>query len=383
MSDQIAAGTARSTAPAPAPAPVTQTTAGRSRWQNSTTFSIGLLLVLGILPFFLDEFWLRTGFAVFGAIVGATGLSILVGSTGQLSLGHAFFLGVGAVTYSWLSGDADDAGGGAVSGLHLPPLVAMVLAVLAAGAAGLVVSPVAARVRGIYLGVASLGLVFVGQYAFIAARSVTGGFGGRLVHPFSFFGFSFSDTDPQLSVLGAPFTQATKLWYLGLVLAGAGYLFARSLLATRPGRAMRAIRDNEVVATISGVDVRSWRAKAFLISSMYAGLAGVLYALSIGTVAPDPFSLNLSVQYIIMIMIGGLGSLGGAVFGATLVTALPLLLDQYSTWIPGLSQPGSGGVSYAEMTRYFFGAIVILVVLFQPSGVAGLARRLRRPRPGS
>jgi branched-chain amino acid transport system permease protein len=120
-----------------------------------------LLVVLLLLPFYVEEFWLRTGFAVFAAIIGAIGLNLLVGTTGQLSLAHAFFLAVGAVTYTYVSGSP---GGVAtkVDGLEWPPVVGMILGVLIAGLAGLLFSPVAARLRGIYLGVASLGLVFIG-----------------------------------------------------------------------------------------------------------------------------------------------------------------------------------------------------------------------------
>jgi branched-chain amino acid transport system permease protein len=337
-------------------------------------------VVLAVMPFYLDEFWLRTGFAVFGAAVGAIGLNILVGTTGQLSLGHAFFLAVGAISYCWLAGEPLDTGARKVGGLGLPPLLAMVLAVGLAGLAGLLFSPVAARLKGIYLGVASLGLVFVGQHVLNSATTVTGGFNGRSTPDFELFGFAFADDDPNLYVLDVPFDRFERLWYLGLVLLAVCYFFARGMLEARPGRALRTLRDSEIAAAVNGVDVTAYRAKAFLLSSMYAGLSGVLYALSIGSVAPESFTIEVSIQYLAMIVLGGLGSVGGAVVGAAFVSALPLVLDEYSESIPGLAEPGSGGVSYAEAARYAYGAAVIAVVIFWPAGLAGVARRLSERR---
>jgi branched-chain amino acid transport system permease protein len=342
------------------------------------------LLVLLVLPYYLKEFWLRTGFAVFGAAIGAIGLNILVGTTGQLSLGHAFFLAVGATGYCWLSGEPVDTGAHKIGGLGLPPLAGMVLAVGLAGLAGLLFSPVAARLKGIYLGIASLGLVFVGQHVLNSATSVTGGFNGRRASDFELFGFNFADADPALTVLGVPFDRFERLWYLGLALLAGCVLFARGVLGARPGRALRTLRDSEIEAAVNGIDVTAYRAKAFLLSSMYAGLSGVLYALSIGSVAPESFMIEVSIQYLAMIVLGGLGSVGGAVAGAAFVSALPLLLDEYSEAIPGLSEPGSSGVSAPQAARYAYGAAVILVVLFWPTGLAGAARRLadRRRRSG-
>ena len=338
------------------------------------------LLVLLALPLYLDEFWLRTGFGVCTAIIGAIGLNLLVGTSGQLSLAHAFFLAVGAVSYCYLSGEP---GGVAtkVGGLGLPPLVSMVLAVLLAGAAGLVFSPVAARLRGIYLGVASLGLVFIGQHVMNTWETVSGGFNGRRTPPFSLFGFSFGNDHPYLEVLGVPFGTTERLWYLGIALAVGAYVLARNILRSRPGRALMTLRDSEVAAAVMGVDVQAYKARVFLVSSMYAGLAGVLYALSIGSVAPESFALDLSVLYLAMIVLGGLGSVGGAVLGAAFVSALPLVLQQYSGSLPLISQPGQGGLTAGQMARMLFGLAIVLVVIFEPRGLAGISDRFRLSRP--
>jgi branched-chain amino acid transport system permease protein len=342
-----------------------------------------LAVVLLVLPLYVDEFWLRTGFAISGAIVGALGLNLLVGTTGQLSLAHAFFLAVGAITYTYVSGSA---GGGAtkVDGLGLPPVVGLVLGVLLAGVAGLVFSPIAARLRGIYLGVASLGLVFIGQHVLNQWTSVTGGFNGRTTPKFSILGFSFSNSSPSsLAVLGVPFGETERLWYLGLALAAAAAWFAYNLLRSRPGRALQTLRDSEIAAAVMGVDVQAYKARVFLVSSMFAGLSGVMYALAIGNISPESFALDLSIQYLAMIVLGGLGSVLGAVLGATFVSALPLVFQQYADSLPFVSQPGQGGIAGGQAARFLYGAAVILVVLFEPGGLVGLGRRLRRqPRPG-
>ncbi|MEO5708212.1 MAG: branched-chain amino acid ABC transporter permease [Nocardioidaceae bacterium] len=338
-----------------------------------------LVAVLMLLPLYVQEFWLRTGFAVFAAIIGALGLNLLVGTTGQLSLGHAFFLAVGAVTYTYVSGLP---GGTAnpYDGLGWPPLVGMVLGVIAAGAMGVLFSPIAARLRGIYLGIASLGLVFIGEHVLNTWTSVTGGFNGRLVPGFSLFGFSFGGSDsPYLEVLGVPFGQAERLWYLGLALCIAASWFAANLLRSRPGRALQTLRDSEVAASVMGVDVPAYKARAFLVSSMYAGLAGVLYALSIGSVAPDSFGLTLSVQFLAMIVLGGLGSVTGSIMGAAFVSALPLVFQQYAGSLPFIVNPGQPGIVASQAAAFLYGAAIVLVVLFEPGGLAGLARRLRRP----
>jgi len=335
-----------------------------------------VLVVLVVLPLYLQEFWLRVGFSIFGAVIGAIGLTILVGTTGQLSLGHAFFLAVGAISYCWLASEPSDLGSRHLGGLGLPPLVAMVLAVLISGLAGLLFSPVSARLRGIYLGIASLGLVFVGQHVLNSATPVTGGFNGRRTPHFSLFGFAFDNDDSGFAVLGVPFGRFERLWYLGLVLVVLAAWFAYGVLRSRPGRALRAVRDGEIAAAVTGIDVTGYRARAFLVSSMYAGLAGVLYALSIGSVAPESFTVDVSIQYLAIILLGGLGSIGGAVAGSVFVIGLPLLLEQYSENLPFLSAPGSSGVTSAEAAKYAYGAAVILFVLFQPRGLAGIAYTL-------
>lgn len=338
-----------------------------------------LALALCLPPFYLDAFWLRIGLFSMAAAIGAIGLALLSGTAGQLSLGHAFFLAVGAYGYAYFAGDP---------GAGLPPVVAAVLAVLLAGAAGGLFSPVAARVKGIYLGIATLALVFLGHHVLLTADSVTGGFNGRSVPPLTVGGFSFAETDPELVVLGVPFGAEERLWFLGLALFALTWFTARGLLRGRPGRALAALRDSETAASVMGVDVARHRSAAFVVSSMYAGLAGVLLALAFRRVVPDYFSLILSVDYLAMIVIGGLGSVAGATAGAVFVTALPLLMTRYADQLPLVAAPGSaeGAVGPTEAARYLYGAAIVLVLLYAPDGLHGLARRarerLRRRRAG-
>jgi branched-chain amino acid transport system permease protein len=327
------------------------------------------VLLLCALPFYLDAFWLRIGLFSMAAAIGAVGLGLLSGTAGQLSLGHAFFLAVGAYGYVWLAGGP---------GPGLPPALAAVLAVLLAGAAGGLFSPVAGRVKGVYLGVATLALVFLGHHVLLTADSVTGGFNGRSVPPLRIGGFAFDQGD-GLSVLGVPFGAEERLWYLGLVLFALTWSTARGLLRGRPGRALAALRDSETAASVMGVHVARYRSAAFVVSSLYAGLAGVLLALSFRRVVPDYFSLALSVDYLAMIVIGGLGSVAGATVGAVFVTALPLLMTRYADRLPLVATPGSGegSIGPTEAARYLYGAAIVVILLYAPDGLLGLARRAR------
>lgn len=335
-------------------------------------------LLLAALPFYLDRFWLQAGLFAMAAAIGAIGLNLLTGATGQLSMGHAFFLAVGAYGYCVFAAD----GGGGLTGLGLPTWLAAVLAVAVSGIAGGLFSPIAGRLRGAYLGIATLALIFIGQHVLFNATDLTGGFNGRDVPPLSLFGLTFDDR--EVVVAAVPFGSAEKLWYAGLVLLLGCGLFARGVLRGRPGRAMNAIRDHRIAAGVIGVPVARYRAAVFVLSSMYAGLAGVLLALVFQRTVPDYFGITLSLEYLAMIVIGGLGSVSGAVVGAVFVSLLPQLLTRYSDALPLVSDPGTGGIAPGEAARYLYGAAVVAVVLFLPGGLVRVAARLRvRPRPGA
>jgi len=341
---------------------------------------IALVVVLLLLPLYLEEFWLQSGLFAMAFAIAAIGLTILVGTTGQLSLGHAFFVAIGAYGYCYLAGGEDVPGLKATSGLELPPVLAMAGAIALAALAGALFSPIAGRLRGIYLGLASLGLVFLGQHIMFNAADITGGFNGRDATPFSIAGFTFADGDPDLTVLGVEFGGLEKLWYLGLAMLVFAAWVARNIVGTRPGRALETIRDSAVAAATMGVDVRAYRAGAFMVSSAYAGAGGALIALVFGRIVPESFGFVLSVEFLVMVVIGGLGSIYGAVAGAVLVSMLPRVLDNYSDSLPLVSEPGTGGVGPSQASRFIYGLAIILVLVYAPRGLAGLTQRWRRRR---
>ncbi|WP_435057605.1 branched-chain amino acid ABC transporter permease [Streptomyces sp. bgisy060] len=357
---------------------MSETPARRAPWARTPAVygrtAAGVVLVA--LPFYLDRFWLQAGLFAMAAALGALGINLLTGSTGQLSMGHAFFLAVGAYGYCAFAGDGSDG----LVGLGLPGWLAAVLAVALAGLAGGAFSPIAGRLHGAYLGIATLALIFIGQHLLFNAHDLTGGYNGRAVPPLSLFGLTFDNG--ELLVAQVPFGAVEKLWYLGLALLLGGVLFARGVLRGRPGRAMNALRDHRIAAGVMGIPVARHRAAVFVLSSVYAGLAGVLLALVFQRTVPEYFGMALSLEYLAMIVIGGLGSVSGAVAGAVFVSLLPQLLTRYSDALPLVSAPGTGGIAPGEAARYLYGAAVVAVVLFLPGGLVRLAARTpKTPTP--
>jgi branched-chain amino acid transport system permease protein len=337
-----------------------------SRWD------LLLLVVAAIaalaVPLVATAFWLQTGLFAIAAGIAAIGLTLLTGVAGQLSLGHAFFVAVGAYAYSFLAGSEATFGVGGGTGLGWPPVVALVAAAAVAGLAGAVFSPIAGRVRGIYLGIATLGLVFIGQHLLKAVEPlepISGGFNGRSV--------------PEFEVLGLRFDSLEKIWYLGLVLLAVAFWYANNLKRDRPGRALEAIRDSEIVAGVMGVKVGMSKAAIFTASSVYAGLGGALLALTYGHIVPEAFGFLYSLDLLAMVIIGGLGSVGGAVLGALFVTILPLAFNQYADTLPLVSPVGTGGLDAATAARLLYGAGVVLALMYLPGGLAGLRRDRSEP----
>jgi branched-chain amino acid transport system permease protein len=341
---------------------------------------LGWIALFGLLlwlPQYLEGFWLQTGLFAMSAAIAAIGLTLLTGITGQLSLAHAFFIAVGAYGYCYLAGHGEQIA--AVSqpvGLGLPPWLAAIGAVVLAGIAGALFSPIAGRLRGIYLGLASIGLVFVGQHILQNARSITGGYNGRDAAGLQLFGLDFSGVT-RYDVFGVPYGKLEMLWYLGLGLVVLSWWFARNLVRGRPGRAFEAVRDSEVAAAVMGVNVPVYRSAAFVISSMYAGLAGVFVALAYGRIVPESFGFLYSLDFLVMVVLGGLGSIGGAVVGAVIVTALPQVFDHYASSLPLVAEPGAGGLQPLDAARYLYGAAVVAILIFVPGGLAGLGRILQ------
>lgn len=339
------------------------------------------LVVLVVAPLYLDASWLNIGALVMVAAVGAIALTVLTGVAGQLSLAHAFFLAVGAYGYAYLSGEPAESG---PTGLGFPPLAGAIGAVLLAGLAGLLFSPVAARLRGLYLGVASLALVFIGQHILRNAAPVTGGSIGRRVATFELFGIQANGNTPAIDILGVDMGPRERMWYLTAAVLLVVIVLATRIVRGRPGRALHLLKGNEAAAGAMGVNPSHYRAVVFVLTSALAGVAGVLTALVYGTVVPQYFGFALSVNFLVMIVLGGLGSIGGAVIGAAIVTALPLTMQKFAGQLPFLAPAGTGGYDAALVSQFVFGLALVAVILFRPGGLASLGRaftrKIRRPR---
>lgn len=332
-----------------------------------------VLAALAAVPLYLDGSWLVIGILAMAAAVGAIGLTILVGTAGQLSLAHAFFVACGAYAYAFFAGEPSSSG---VSGWGWPSLLAAIAAIGVASLAGLAFSPVAARVRGLYLGVASLGLVFIGQHLLRNLVSVTGGSNGRSVPPLEIFGVELTGTDPDVQLLGVPLGAQERLWYVLLVALLIAVCIAGGIVRRRPGRAFTLVRDNEAAASALGIHVQRSKATAFVLSSAFAGASGVLTAVAFGYVVPQYFGLVLSINFLVMVIIGGLGSIGGAVAGAFIITGLPLILDRWAQGSGVLAAPGSGGYDASTISTIVFGALTVIVIIVEPGGLAQLWRRV-------
>lgn len=358
----------------------------RNTGSERTPWLLRIAVLVAVLtpPLLVDGAWLRVGQYVMIGAVGAIGLTLLIGQAGQLSLAHAFFLFAGGTAYCVLAGGDAVNGGRDLVGFGLPPLLAAVGAVAVTAALGLVFAPVAGRVRGIYLGVASLALIYLGLYLGQTLTSLTGGTAsGRSPADFEVFGFSLVRNDPELSLLGVPLGKEERLWYLFAAVTAAAYALAQGAVRSRPGRSWRAIRDNEAAAAALGVPVRRVRAEVFAVSSAYAGLAGVMTVVWFDLLKPDEnefagsYSIEVSIAFLAMVIIGGLGSVPGAVLGAVLVQGLPKALE-LTAGRSGLfgGDVGAGAVTPVVFTAFVFGAAIIAVVLFEPGGLAALGRRL-------
>lgn len=377
MSETLTPPAAPPTAP---PAPAERP--GRNWLKIGAT--VALVVVLLLLPVLFGNggvAYLKLAQYILIGAVGGIGLTLLVGQAGQLSLAHPFFLLVGAVSYAVLAGDPEESAD--LVGLGLPPLLAAIGAVVVCGLVGLAFAPVAGRLRGIYLGVASLSLVFLGLWLGQSLDMLSGGTSsGRNAPVFELFGFEFANSTPAPTIAGVAIQKQQRLWYLFLAFAFIAYFLARGAVNSRIGRSWRAVRDNEAAATSMGINVTRVKAGAFTISSAFAGLAGVMTALWLDLVKPDEneftgtYSLTVSIAFLAIVIIGGLGSVPGAVVGAALVFGLQQFFLLGSNQFGWFADAGFGGFSAVIVSAFVYGAAVVLVVLFEPGGAAAIGRRL-------
>lgn len=327
------------------------------------TAGIGAVVVGVLLPFWVGAYWLSALVWVLIFALGALGLDVLTGRTGQISLGHAFFLSIGAYT-------------GAVLGvtLHLPALLWIPAGGLVAGIVGGLVAPTALRLKGMYLAIVSIGLVYLGQHIFTNVSYFSGGPGGRSMPIPAFGPLHFASG----LTIGPVFIDEDGLYYyLAFILLALGMLFVRNLGRTHLGRSMTAVRDGELAGAVLGVNVAKTKITAFVVSSAIAGVAGAMYGSFINFATPGQFDLGLSVQFVAMIIVGGMGSLWGPVLGALFVWGLQSELDSLANALPFL-QGGAhtSGIPVGDAAAILYGLLLIVFLLAEPRGVVGLGHRL-------
>jgi branched-chain amino acid transport system permease protein len=327
------------------------------------TASIAAVVVGILLPFWVGAYWLSALVWVLIFALGALGLDVLTGRTGQISLGHAFFLSIGAYT-------------GAVLGLTLRlPAVAWIPAGgVAAGIVGGLVAPTALRLKGLYLAIVSLGLVYLGQQIFTNVSYVSGGPGGRSMPIPAFGSLQFAK---GLSIGPIFINEDGLYYYLAFILLGLGMLFVRNLSRTHLGRSMTAVRDGELAGAVLGVNVARTKITAFVVSSFIAGVAGAMYGSYLNFATPGQFDLSLSVQFVAMIIVGGMGTLWGPMLGALFVWGLQSELDNVASSVPFL-QGGThtGGIPVGDAAAIVYGLLLIVFLLLEPRGVVGLGHRV-------
>lgn len=336
--------------------------------------------------------------------IGGLGLNILTGLAGQVSLGHAFFMGVGAYVAAILGGET----GRGVIGLELPIWIWLPAAGIAAALVGILVAPTAVRVRGLYLAFVTIALVFIGDHIFRNLRVVSGGPGVGRTWP-ALEVKVWKEETPLLAVsqdgswFGVDLSRQAKqyIFLLGLLVVFA--VFHKNVARTRLGRAFASIRDRDIAAEVMGVDEVRYKALAFAVSSFFAGVAGALLASFFGSRVPEAWDLLLSVSFIAIVLIGGAGTTAGAILGALFVVMVPRLVENFSKWLADLSD-GEGilssianfvlstgptdfgligtsvigpGLSTFQLNLLLYGLLIVLFLIFEPLGLYGIWLRVR------
>ncbi len=338
-----------------------------------------LLLVAFSAPIWMSNGLLFLLIAGLAYVVGAIGLNLVTGFAGQLSLGHAFFLAVGAYTATFISSEST----GTTVGLGIPEiLVWLPAAGIVAGLAGLLVGPIATRLKGLYLAIVTLGLVFVGDHVLREWSSLTGGVGfGRAAPDPTLLGIDLARTGP---ILGIEVARSALLYWFSLVVAIVLTILALNLVRSRIGRAFQAVRDRDVAAEVMGIDLTRTKLIAFTVSSAYAGLAGAMFAMRLETIEATQFNLLLSFLFIAMILVGGISSIPGAIVGALLIATLPSMAGPISDVVTPIFDVlafwrGDAGfpLDTFQLEQLLYGSLLITFVLLEPRGLMGLWLRIR------
>ena len=305
---------------------------------------IALLLILFTAPLYLSNSWLSRCNLIGITIIAITGLNILTGYCGQLSIGHAGFMAVGAYTTGILTGK-----------LGMPFLAGLVCSGFSAGLIGLIFGLPSVRVKGFYLAITTIAAQFIIIWV-INHWSLTGGFVGIKV--------------PYASIAGFEFRSETSQFYLIMSIVALCTFFAKNLARTRVGRAFIAIRDNDLAAEVMGINLLYYKLLAFFIGCFMAGIAGSLLAHWIGFLNAEQFSLTESILYIGMIIIGGLGTTIGPIFGVVFIRLLQQILtveivpflERTVTALPAGFATG--------VTPMLFGLVIVLFLILEPRGLA-------------
>ena len=304
-----------------------------------------VILLMLAAPIFLDIYYLGELGLLLVYVVAGVGLMILTGFTGQVSFGHAAFLGIGAYAHSIMM----TAG--------LPFSLSLVLTTTLSGSVGMLLGRSASKMHGFYLAVATLAFMIIVETIIGEWTSMTGGYAGYLV--------------PDLVVFGFFFSEVWQQYYLYLGLALFVIWGAANLLRSPTGRSFLAVRDSELAARSLGVNIEWVKIQAFGISAAITGLAGVLLAHYLTYLSPETFGVLESLKLVLMIVVGGLGSIPGAIFGAIFVSLLPVVLSILRDVLPGFiaEQPG--------LEPMLFGIIIVIFIIFEPDGINGRWQKLK------
>jgi len=309
-----------------------------------------LLVCLVTLPLFANDYVMYVANQIGFAVIAAVGLNLLTGCTGQISLGHAAFIGVGGYATAVL-----------ITRFGIPFWFALPLAGLISAGVGMVIGIPSLRVKGLYLCIATLAAQFILEYVFINWEGVTQGIRGINVPP------------PRIGSF--VFATEKSFYYLTLVVVVAAVGFARNILRTKWGRAFVAIRDRDLAAEMMGIDLFRHKLIAFALSSFYAGVAGGLWVSFMKIVTPEHFPFSRSIEYLAMIIVGGLGSVLGSIFGAIFMVLVPELLNvatgSLKGFFPNLTQ------IFIPMKEVIFGFLIVGFLIFEPHGLAEIWHRIK------
>ena len=311
-----------------------------------------LLLALVLVPLVAPAYIANYGTLIFIAATGAVGLNLVTGTAGMISLGHAGFLALGAYTTAILVTD---------HGFGLLP--AMAASGCVAAVVSLLVGIPSLRLKGLYLAITTLAFSIIVTTLILEASSLTGGSGGKTVTRPDFFGLSM-DSGPAI-------------YYLALVVAVLTVLIALNLLRSRVGRAWSALHDYDIAASLMGINLRRYKLLAFAVSAFIAGIAGSVLALHLRYLNIDSFALITSIEVLTMIIVGGLGSVRGAVLGAIVITLLPELSARLFDLIGG-SMKSLSAANAPELKGVIYALVIMVFLRFEPDGIAARWAHIKR-----